>query len=111
LDGSSSFGIGTDSRKLKYPFVWYDVLQVMDVLGRFPFLHADPRFREMIETMTWQADDQGRYTASSMYRAWKRWPFADKKTPSPWLTFLVLRSSGRIRKGLPDSPEVGNLSR
>ncbi|NIQ78847.1 MAG: hypothetical protein GTN93_12315, partial [Anaerolineae bacterium] len=93
------FGIGTDFRKLKYPFVWYDILHVVDVLSRFPFVHADPRFQEMVETITAQADGacpeqsrrDGRYTAGSMYRAWKGWSFADKKSPSPWLTFLVLR--------------------
>jgi hypothetical protein len=85
------FGIGTDFRKLKYPFVWYDILHVVDVLSRFPFIHADIRFQEMVETITTQADEEDRYTASSMYRAWKGWSFADKKYPSPWLTFLVLR--------------------
>ena len=90
------FGIGTDFRKLKYPFVWYDVLHVVDVLSHFPFVHADPRFREMVEAITVQADDEGRYTATSMYRAWKGWSFADKKNPSPWLTFLVLRVLNRL---------------
>jgi hypothetical protein len=90
------FGIGTDFRKLKYPFVWYDILHVVEVLSRFPFVHADPRFQEMVETITAQADENGRYTANSMYRAWKGWSFADKKTPSPWLTFLVLRVQRRI---------------
>jgi len=90
------FGIGTDFRKLKYPFVWYDVLHVVDVLSRFPFVHTDSRFREMVETITAQADEEGRYTASSMYRAWKGWAFADKKHPSPWLTFLMLRVQKRI---------------
>jgi hypothetical protein len=91
------FGIGTDFRKLKYPFVWYDILHVTDVLSRFPFVHADPRFQEMVETITDQADAEGRYTATSMYRAWKGWSFADKKHPSPWLTFLVLRVLKRVR--------------
>jgi hypothetical protein len=90
------FGIGTTFRKLKYPFVWYDVLHVVDVLSRFPFVHADPRFQEIVETITAQADGEGRYTAGSMYRAWKGWSFADKKNPSPWLTFLVLRVQRRI---------------
>ncbi len=85
------FGIGTDFRKLKYPFVWYDILHVVDVLSRFPFVHADARFREMFETITAQADADGRYTANSMYLAWKGWSFADKKNPSPWITFLVQR--------------------
>ncbi|TEU19516.1 MAG: hypothetical protein E3J21_03500 [Anaerolineales bacterium] len=104
------FGIGTDFRKLKYPFVWYDILHVVDVLSRFPFVHADTRFQGMVETITAQADEacpersrrDGRYTASSMYRAWKDWSFADKKNPSPWLTFLVLRV--RRRTGLAFYP-------
>jgi len=85
------FGIGTDFCKLKYPFVWYDLLHVTDVLSRYSFVHDDPRFREMVETLSSQADAEGRYTAGSMYQAWKGWSFADKKKPSPWLTFLVLR--------------------
>jgi hypothetical protein len=85
------FGIGTDFRKLKYPFVWYDILHVTSVLSRFPFAHADSRFREMVEVIAAQADVDGRYTATSMYKAWKGWSFADKKIPSPWLTFLALR--------------------
>jgi hypothetical protein len=89
------FGIGTDFRKLKYPFVWYDVLHVTEVLSRFPFVHADPRFHEMVEAITNQADENGGYTATSMYRAWKGWSFADKKRLSPWLTFLVLRIQKR----------------
>jgi hypothetical protein len=89
------FGIGTDFRKLKYPFVWYDILHVTEALSRFPFVHADPRFHEMVETITNQADENGQYTATSMYRAWKDWSFADKKHPSPWLTFLVLRIQKR----------------
>jgi hypothetical protein len=93
------FGIGTDFRKLKYPCVWYDVLHVADVLSRLPFVHADARFREMVGAITAQADEEGRYTARSMYRAWKGWSFADKRNPSPWLTFLVLRIQRRIAAG------------
>ncbi|MGD9049950.1 MAG: hypothetical protein PVF77_17995, partial [Anaerolineae bacterium] len=97
------FGIGTDFRKLKYPFVWYDVLHVADVLSRYPTVGHDPRFRAMVEVITSQADGQGRYTARSMYRAWKGWSFADKKNPSPWLTFLVLRILKRIQGRRPQS--------
>jgi hypothetical protein len=90
------FGIGTDFRKLKYPFVWYHVLYFADTLSRFPSLRADPRLREVVAALTAQADAQGRYTAASMYRAWQGWSFADKKTPSPWLTFLVRRVQRRM---------------
>ena len=93
------FGMGTDFMKLKYPFVWYDILHVVDVLSRFPFVHYDARFQEMVNELTSQSDSLGRYTASSMYMAWKGWSFADKKKPSPWLTFLILRVRKRI--GIP----------
>jgi len=92
------FGIGTDFRKLKYPFVWYDILHVADVLSRFPHVLTDPRFQEMVTAITDQADEDGRYTATSMYRAWEDWSFANKKTPSPWLTFIVLRILRRVSR-------------
>ena len=53
------FGVGSDFRKLKYPFVWYDILHVADVLSRYPFVHADPRFLEMVAAITAQADARG----------------------------------------------------
>jgi hypothetical protein len=90
------FGVGRKFRWLKYPFVWYDILHVTDVLSRFPFVHQDARFREMVDAITVQVDGDGRYTATSMYKAWKGWSFADKKNPSPWLTFLVLRIQKRV---------------
>lgn len=90
------FGIGTDFKKLKYPMIWYDLLHVTDVLSRFPVAVDDPRFKQMVQTILDQADDLGRYTASSMYLAWKGWSFADKKQPSPWLTFLVKRIEKRV---------------
>lgn len=90
------FGIGSDFRKIKYPFIWYDILHVADVLSRYPHVHDDLRFHQMIDDLMNQADEEGRFTAQSMYRAWKDWEFADKKNPSHWLTFLVLRIAKRI---------------
>jgi hypothetical protein len=90
------FGVGSDFQKLKYPFIWYDILHVVDVLSRFPITRQDERFVEMMETILTQADEIGRYTASSVYMAWKGWSFADKKNPSPWLTFLVMRIEKRV---------------
>lgn len=89
------FGMGADFKKLKYPFVYFDILHVLEALSRFPFVHTDPRFQEMLALVTAQADADGRYTAGSMYQAWKGWSFADKKKPSPWLTFLALRIQQR----------------
>lgn len=85
------FASGSGFRKLKYPHVWYDILHVAEVLSLFPSIHDDRRFKSMLGELEGQADEDGRYTASSMYQAWKSWSFADKKKPSPWLTFLVMR--------------------
>lgn len=51
----------------------------------------------MVAAITTQADADGRYTAGSMSQAWRGWSFADKKQPSPWLTFPALRIQGRVR--------------
>lgn len=91
------FGIGTDFRKLKYPFVWYDILHITDVLSRFPEVRRDQRLGEMVDEITAQAGPDGRYRAGSMYRAWNGWSFADKKNASPWLTMLVLRMQRRLQ--------------
>jgi len=90
------FGIGTDFKKLKYPLIWYDILHAADVLSHYPAALSDPRFQELVSVISDQADHQGGYTASSMYMAWKGWSFANKKEPSPWLTFLVERINKRI---------------
>ena len=90
------FGIGTDFRKLKYPFIWYDILHVADTLSRYSFVHDDPRFREMVTTITGQQDDQGFYTARSVWMAYKAWDFGQKREPSPWITLLVARLLKRL---------------
>jgi len=90
------FGVGRKFIRLKYPYVWFDILHVAEVLSRYRFVHQDPRFHRLIGAITDQADSQGRYTAGSMYTSWKGWSFADKKQPSPWLTFLVRRIEQRV---------------
>jgi hypothetical protein len=93
------FGIGTDFRKLKYPLVWYDILHYAEVLSRYPAAINDPRYRDMLDVLVDQKDVNGRYTATSMYMAWKNWSFGDKKNPSPWLSFLVARILKRSGEG------------
>jgi hypothetical protein len=66
------------------------------VLSRYPFVRTDPHFSEMVAAITAQADANGRYTAGSMHQAWKGWSFADRRQPSPWLTFLALRIQQRV---------------
>ncbi len=89
------FYMGTDFRKLKVPLVWYDLVHVLDVLSRFPWLHADARFLDMLAVLKQHSDAEGRFTVESVWTAWKDWEFGQKRTPSRWLT---LTAWGIIRR-------------
>ena len=90
------FYMGTDFRKLKAPFIWYDLLHVVEVLSQFNWLHKDHRLLEMVELIQSKANKEGQYTPESEWTAWKGWDFGQKKQPSRWLTFLVLRMLKRV---------------
>jgi hypothetical protein len=87
--------MGTDFRKLKVPFVWYDLIHVLDILSRFPWLREDARYLDMLGLLRSKADTQGRYTLESVWTAWKDWEFGQKKAPSRWLTLLAWRILAR----------------
>jgi len=89
------FFMGTDFRKLKVPFVWYDILHVADVLSHYGFATKDERFAGMLELINSKADEEGLFMPESEWQAWKAWDFAPKKKPSAWLTFLVYRVNKR----------------
>ena len=89
------FFMGTDFRKLKAPFVWYDLLHVAEVLSRIPAARGDPRFRDMLALIRSKADAEGRYTPESVWTAWKDWDFGQKKVPSDWMDALVARTLAR----------------
>jgi hypothetical protein len=90
------FFMGTDFRKLKVPFVWYDLLHVLDVLTQFTWLKKDQRLLEMIELLKGKADEQGRFVPESIWTAWKDWEFGQKKGPSRWATLLAWRIINRV---------------
>ena len=90
------FYMGTDFRKIKVPFVWYDLMHVLDVLSRFPWLKKDARLAEMLALLNSKADQEGRFTPESVWTAWKDWEFGQKKRPSRWLTLLAWRIIGRV---------------
>ena len=89
------FYTGTDFCKLKAPLVWYDILHVLDVLTQFPWVHDDPRLRDMAAIVAGKADAEGRFAPESVWQAWGDWEFGQKKRPSTWLTLLVRRALGR----------------
>jgi len=90
------FFMGTDFCKLKVPLVWYDLLHIVEVLSRFPFLAQDSRLTEMSGMLRGKADNQGRFTGESVWLAWKGWEFGQKKSPSRWLTLLARRALQRL---------------
>jgi hypothetical protein len=86
------FYMGTDFAKLKAPFVWYDILHVLNVLSRFEWLPGDPRLREIADLVRNRAGAAGRFTSESVWKDWSRWEFGQKKEPSRWLTLLAVRA-------------------
>ena len=85
------FKMGTDFRKLKVPFIWYDILHIAEVLSHFPQTHSDKRFLSMLDILHSKADADGRFTSESIWTKWKGWEFCQKKEPSRWVTLCVLR--------------------
>jgi hypothetical protein len=90
------FFMGTDFRKIKAPFIWYDLLHVLDVLSQCSWLKNDPRLKDMVNVLISKADANGRFTPESEWTAWKGWDFAQKKQPSPWLTLQALKILKRL---------------
>ncbi|MDI6770192.1 MAG: hypothetical protein QMD04_11030 [Anaerolineales bacterium] len=81
------FYMGSDFRKLKAPFIWYDILHVLEVLTQFDWLKDDPRLKEMVELLASKADAQGRFTPESIWKVWSGWDFGQKKEPARGCSF------------------------
>jgi hypothetical protein len=91
------FYMGTDFRKLKAPALWYDIVGVTNCLSKFEQAKADPRFCEMIALIESKQDVDGFFTPESVYLKCKGWDFGQKKTVSPYLTYLCIRILDRVR--------------
>ncbi len=91
--GKSVYYFGRSKKfwTLKYPYVWYNALYIGDVLSRFDAFRKEELLIEIIEWLIDCQDDEGKYTTTSMFREYKEWDFANKKEPSPWITFLAYR--------------------
>ena len=92
------FAMGSGFTKLKAPLVWYDVLHVLDVLTQVPGTCDNPALIEMMEIVRTKADKMGRFTPESIWMDWRGWDFGQKREPSRWLTFLVLRVMRRCHQ-------------
>ncbi|MBB6482259.1 hypothetical protein [Spirochaeta isovalerica] len=90
------FGTGKKFRKLKYPFIWYDILHVAEVLTRFDFARKDRRLKALVDEIAKEADAQGLYKAGSVWTAWKGIDAGQKKNPSQWITSAAGRIISRM---------------
>jgi hypothetical protein len=107
------FGMGTDFKKLKAPFIWFDLLHVTDVMTRFGFLRGDPRLGEMIQLIRSKMDENGLYAAESVYRSWKDWDFGQKREPSGWITlqaYLILHRWDEMNKQNRHEPDQAGVA-
>ena len=92
------FGIGTKFQKIKYPFVWYNILHMADVLSRFKHVHRDKRFLEMIDIILSKTDKDMRFKPESVYLIHKNQDFGNKKEYSRMITLAVLTILRRLGK-------------
>ncbi len=93
------FYMGNDFRKLKAPLFWYDILNVVDVLSRNSKIVKDNRFIDMMKEIEKKViDKDGKYKAESIYRSWREWDFNQKKEPSGWISYYVVRIKDRLQK-------------
>ncbi len=91
------FYMGTDFRKLKAPTIFYDIVSVADCLSKFEHTKTDSRFNEMLGIIKGKQDAEGLFTPESVYQKCKGWDFGQKKTVSPYLSFLCIRLLSRSR--------------
>lgn len=90
------FAMGSGFEKLKAPLVWYDIVHVLDVLSQIPETRSQPEVLEMAQIVQSKVDADGRYQPESIWMDWKGWDFGQKREPSRWLTFLILRMLNRL---------------
>jgi hypothetical protein len=85
------FGRSRKFWTFKYPFVWYNALYLADVVTRFDWLKEEPVVQELIDWIVQAQTVESRFKPTSMFQHYKGWDFANKKEPSPWITFLCCR--------------------
>jgi hypothetical protein len=90
------FYMGTDFRKLKAPTIWFDIVSVVSVLSKCISIKNDKRYIEMLSIIKNKQSADGFFTPESVYQKLNEWDFGQKKNPSPYLTYLCLKSFGQI---------------
>jgi hypothetical protein len=89
------FYMGTDFRKLKLPFIWYDLLHVVEVLSQVSTIRTDSRLLEMLALIK-SKETNGGYIPESVYQPYKDWDFGQKKHASVWMTERIHQMENRL---------------
>jgi hypothetical protein len=89
------FYMGTDFRKPKLPWIWYDIVHVLDVLSRSSAARTDKRFKDILKAFESHEGKTG-IVPGSVYLAMKDWDFGQKKAPSAWTGFAAARIRSRL---------------
>lgn len=90
------FGMGTDFRKLKYPMIWFDILNVVNVLSHYKRAIKTPGFTEMYSIILEKKKDNN-YLPESVYQYWKEYDFGQKKLKSEYINEVMNEIDKRIR--------------
>jgi hypothetical protein len=89
------FAMGTDFCKLKYPLIWYDILNVVNTLSYFPSAIGRKEFKEMAKLITTKTKQNG-YKPESVYQYWKDFDFGQKKVDSEYIRSTIQGMMERI---------------
>ncbi len=92
------FYMGNDFRKLKLPFIWYDILHVVEVLSQVMKEKMDSSLRDMIRIINKKTDYGNICIPESIYKFWENWDFGQKKQHSEWMEFCLRRIFHRIEQ-------------
>ena len=78
------FAMGTDFCKLKYPLIWYDILNVVNTLSHFSSAVNRKEFKDMMKVIENKIKQNG-YKPESVYKFWKEFDFGQKKFDSEYI--------------------------
>jgi hypothetical protein len=115
------FGHGYQFKTVRWPSFWYDVLRVVDTVGRFPELWSGPDSREddrmaIAELaaclIAYNMDSDGRVTPRRVHRGYEAFSFGAKDAPSAFATAQVLAALVRVADlaELISRVDVGSLA-
>ncbi|MDZ4177817.1 MAG: winged helix DNA-binding domain-containing protein [Coriobacteriia bacterium] len=100
-----AFGHGYGFKSVKWPNVWYDVLWMLETLGRYPHLwnqpDAHPEDRRAVAELAaclvaYNVDPNGRVTPRRTYRSFTDFSFGRKTAPSPFATARLFATIERL---------------